>query len=511
MMRYCNALAWIRYRGTDIPVLPWVAIKHFVVAVCCVVALVAIVEWRLAVLAGEGRVTSDPWQREDARIGRMNAAKVKASPENPFWRSAGISPALTKASGKSRILVIGDSFVWGDGYVNANDIWWRQLERELHRRGYWDVEVVAAGFGGASTQKQLEWLRAGGLSRLGSPDLLVFGYVTNDPDVRDATGRPLIKQLGRDLPPGDWQVLDRTLGRVAPNLAGQLRQRLVAKAQAGSRDTYSYSDWELKLLEPPNIDAYRKVVRELKTFLDGTGKPSFVVTLPNHPGPDHFRVRHAPVAEIFRSADLRFHDLLDDFVREYPPGGEVLQWGINPANGHPGTVSTRFYARKTADILERDYPDLLGAKSPLPAGRRPRINDWMPPAADVREVRDGEWVLSYPAPNDEMLEMPLGRRHVVLAFEEPVPIDRLRLQGDALGGAEVFLASTDPVTGIERKDSVGLGHRTGQALAWDTKEVVGADRVNAIRIVADLTPEVRGVEGRRLGLSIESGANEVLP
>jgi hypothetical protein len=285
----------------------------------------------------------------------------------------------------------------------------------------------------------------------------------------------------------------------------------VAKAQAGSRDTYSYSDWELKLLEPPNIDAYRKVVRELKTFLDGTGKPSFVVTLPNHPGPDHFRVRHAPVAEIFRSADLRFHDLLDDFVREYPPGGEVLQWGINPANGHPGTVSTRFYARKTADILERDYPDLLGAKSPLPAGRRPRINDWMPPAADVREVRDGEWVLSYPAPNDEMLEMPLGRRHVVLAFEEPVPIDRLRLRGDALGGAEVFLASTDPVTGIERKDSVGLGHRTGQALAWDTKEVVGADRVNAIRIVADLTPEVRGVEGRRLGLSIESGANEVLP
>jgi hypothetical protein len=131
-MRYCNALAWIRYRGTDIPVLPWVAIKYFVVAVCCVVALVAIVEWRLAVLAGEGRVTSDPWQREDARIGRMNAAKVKASPENPFWRSAGISPALTKASGKSRILVIGDSFVWGDGYVNANDIWWRQLERELH-------------------------------------------------------------------------------------------------------------------------------------------------------------------------------------------------------------------------------------------------------------------------------------------------------------------------------------------------------------------------------------------
>ena len=386
-----------------------------------------------------------------------------------------------------------------------------RLRARVTSTGILNVEVGAAGFGGASTQKQLEWLRAGGLPRLGSPDLVVFGYVTNDPDVRDATGSPLIKQLGRDLPPRDWQVLDRTLGRVAPNLAGQLRQRLTAKAQAGSRDTYSYGDWELKLLEPPNIDAYREVVGELGTYMGGTGKPSFVVTLPNHPGPDHFRVRHAPVAEIFRSAGFRFHDILDDFVREYPPGGEVLQWGVNPANGHPGTVSTRFYARKTADILERDYRDLLGPKSPPPAGRRPRINDWMPPAADVREVRDGEWDLSYPAPNDEMLEMPLAKRHVVLAFEEPVPIERLRLRGDALGGAEVFLASTDPATGIERKEPVGLGHQTGQALAWDTREVSGADRVNAIRIVADLTPEARGAEGRRLGLSIESGANEVLP
>ena len=508
-MHYCSALAWIRHRGDDLPVLPWIALKYVAVAACCLAALVTIVEWRLSGLAEQGRVVSDPWQREDARIRRMNAGKVKAVPENPFWRSAAIAPAPTKASGKARILVIGDSFVWGDGYVNANDIWWRQLERELHRRGYWNVEVVAAGFNGLSTQDELVGLRSGGLARLGSPDLVVLGYVTNDPDVRDAKGRPLVKDIARDVP--QWRVLDRSIGRVAPTLANQLRQRLTAKWQASITDAYPYNEWELKLLEPPNIDAFRDVVAELGAFLRGTGKPSFVVTLPNFPSPDHFGPRHAPIGAIFRSAGLPFHDLLDAFVREYPPGGEVLQWGINPANGHPGTVSTRFYARQTADILERDYLALLGPKSPLPASRRPRINDWMPPAAQVRQVRDSEWELAYPSPSDEMLEMPFGKRHVVLAFEEPVPIEALRLAGDALVGAEIFLASIDPATGIERKEQTALGHRTGRALAWDTRKVQGAGRVNTIRIVAELAPEATRPENRRLRFSIDSGRNEVLP
>ena len=250
--------------------------------------------------------------------------------------------------------------------MNANDIWWRQLERELHRRGYWNVEVVAAGFPGASTQDELAWLRAGGLARLGSPDLVVLGYVTNDPDVRDANGTPMVKQIGRDIPLRQWRALDRSIGRVAPNLAGQLRQRLTAKWQASVRDAYPYDEWELKLLEPPNIDAYREVVGELGEFLRRTGRPFFVVTLPNCPSLDHFGPRFAPIGAIFRSAGLPFHDLLDAFVREYPPGGEVLQWGINPANGHPGTVSTRFYARQTADILERDYPSPAGREVAAP-------------------------------------------------------------------------------------------------------------------------------------------------
>ena len=242
----------------------------------------------------------------------------------PVLAFGGDLSGSTKASGKSRILVIGDSFVWGDGYVNANDIWWRQLERELHRRGYWDVEVVAAGFLGASTQDQLTWLRAGGLARLGSPDLVILGYVTNDPDIRDATGASMVLQIGRDIPLRQWRVLDRSIGRVTPNLAGQLKQRLTAKWQAGVRDAYPYGEWELKLLEPPNIDAYRDVVGELGAFLRGTGIPYFVVTLPNYPDPRSLRRALCPGSNDLSVRRLAFHRSARRLSSRVSPGGEVL-------------------------------------------------------------------------------------------------------------------------------------------------------------------------------------------
>jgi lysophospholipase L1-like esterase len=277
--------------------------------------------------------------------------------------------------GRRRILVLGDSFVWGDGYSNANDIWWRQLERELRQRGYGDVDVIAAGVNGASTQDQLRWLKTLGIDGLGSPDVIIFGYVTNDPDVRRADGSPYVKQLGDIASVPRWRFLDKTLGRVAPNLTAQLQQRRIAKVQSRIPDVYPYAEWERKLLEPPNLDAYRGVVHDLAATMRMIGVPYFFITLPNSPDRARFTERYAPIEPLFAAAAIPFHNILDDFVAAYPLGSEVLQWGINPANGHPGPVSTRFYARKAADILERQYPHLLGVKSPGPIAPVLAIND----------------------------------------------------------------------------------------------------------------------------------------
>jgi lysophospholipase L1-like esterase len=495
----------VKLGGAARPILPWIAVKYFAILLACVAVLIGVVEFRLSRLAQAGRVNSQDWQNENAAINRMNAAKIKADARDPVWRSEGM-PLPAAKDGKRRILVIGDSFVWGDGYANANDIWWRQLQRELRRRGYGNVEVVAAGLNGASAQDQLHWLRDLGLLERVVPDLVVLGYVTNDPDTQDQQGRYRVKQIGRDVKRPRWRGLDRTLGRVAPNLAAQFKQQLVRKWESRPRDAYPYAQWELKLLEPPNLDAYREVVMGLGEFMRQAQVPMFAVTLPNSPLKDHFEARHQPVVPVFAAAGLPFYDLLDDFLRAFPAKGEILQWGINPANGHPGRVSTRFYAVEVADILERDYLGRLGPKSgdqPV----QPNINDWMPPAARVRRIGGGDWELSYPEPGAAALTLPLGKPYVQLAFAEPVAIRSVSIAGAGLRESELHLATIDPATGVERKEPQALGSRSGPQAAWPTAGVPGADEVNALALAAQFDARFdsapNGAEARVLKLHID--------
>lgn len=506
---YCGALYWIRFGEKPQPILPWTAVKYFLVFLGCLIVLVGLVEFRLGTLAREGRVVTEDWQSEDAAINRMNKRKVKADRANPLWYSEGI-PLPGAKSGKRRLLVVGDSFVWGDGYSNVNTIWWRQLERELRHRGYHGVEVVAAGLNATSTQDHLHWLRDLNLIEKLEPDGVVLGYVTNDPDMKDAQGRFYVKQIGREVRIPRWRGVDRTLGRVAPILAAQLKQQLERKWESRLTDAYHYSEWELRLLEPPNIETYRRVVGELGEFIRSRHLPFLAVTLPNAPDREYFEPRHRPIGPIFAAAGLRFHDLLDDFVRAYPPDGEVLRWGINPANGHPGPVSTRFYAREVADILEREFPNLLGGKD-TPPSRVPAINDWMPPDAGVRRIEAGEWELDYPGPEDTAPRLPLAKPHVVLAFAEPVAVRRVTISGALLRESELYFSAVDPATGIEGKDNPSLGIGNGNSVGWSLEGAPGADRVNTLKLVAEFDPAAKDPKARRLNLKIEFDEDPVRP
>jgi lysophospholipase L1-like esterase len=502
--RYCSALFWIRTGSRGVPVLPWIAVRYFVVFFACVGALVAIVEFQLRIFATEGQVSSQEWRMEDESISRMNSAKIMSDTSDPVWRSVGI-PAPGEKGRKKRILVIGDSFVWGAGHTNANEIWWRQLERELRHRGYFDVEVVAAGLSGASTQHQLGWLRDLGLLDKLRPDLVVMGYVTNDPDTVRGDGKTLsrVMQFGVDVPLPTWPRLDDTLGLVAPHLTNQIKEALTARWKSRRPDVYSYREWELKLLEPPNIDAYRTVVGELGRLVKTGGTPLFVVTLPNFPSTDYFEPRYRPVAPIFTAAGLPFYDLLGDFVREYSEIGDLLRWGVNPANGHPGPVGTRFYARKVTDILERDFPLTLGGRDQVQDPTAPAINDWMPPEAGVRKVGIGEWELDYPEPGKRTPMAPLGKPHVSVAFADPVAIRHISVSGEALVSAQLHLTAIDAATGVEQKRTVDLGGRNGSPAQWALGGAAGAAAVSTLKLVAAFDSAVSERRPRTLRLNIE--------
>lgn len=79
-------------------------------------------------------------------------------------------------SAAARVLVLGDSFTFGDGNAEP-DTWLRVMERALHERGQ-AVDVVNAGVEGYDTRAELLYLEE--LLPEVRPRVVVLGFLAND-------------------------------------------------------------------------------------------------------------------------------------------------------------------------------------------------------------------------------------------------------------------------------------------------------------------------------------------
>ncbi len=93
------------------------------------------------------------------------------------WRD--VEHALAPPPGAFRILVLGDSFMYGNG-VNLEEVFSRRLEAAAHAAGYPQVEVINLGVSGYGTLQQYLLLVEEGLRY--DPDLVLLAfYAENDP------------------------------------------------------------------------------------------------------------------------------------------------------------------------------------------------------------------------------------------------------------------------------------------------------------------------------------------
>ena len=255
------------------------SLGYFVSSLAIIAAAVfALDRWIIPALENSGQLESYLWTDENHRLNHFTYLKNDARKSDPVWRSTAL-PVTPEHPGKKRILVVGDSFVWGDVSANINTLWWRQLQTELTKRGYRDVEVIAAGLNGASTHEETGWL----VSTLPKykPDLVVIGYVTNDPDEKTKEGKPFVRMLNKEIVDDD-PILAK-LNSVLPNLTGQLRQlrKLSMQAQMSAETgALEYADWELAILKGDSFEAYKKTVQSLADVLKSAKTPGFVITLP---------------------------------------------------------------------------------------------------------------------------------------------------------------------------------------------------------------------------------------
>jgi hypothetical protein len=508
----CRALTHIRVNKIECPVVPVAAVIGLVILIMMIIAGLTLSEWFIRSKGGAGAMKHKPspaWERENAIINENNRGKIQTA---DFWHSRA-HPYRPKSKSK-RILVMGDSFVWGDGNANMNEIWWRQLQWELNRRGYWDLDVIGSGSYGGSTEGEFHALRDLNLIEKSGADVVIVGYVTNDPIMTSNRIRQLSGQARATLS-AEYRstLIDRLISPLFPVTGEILQDRIVNKKfyrkRAGPDVAFPYGIWELKLLQDKNLQLYRQLLADFGKFMRSKDLPFFVMTLPNTPLKKQYSIRYKPLGPLFKEAGIPFHNILEDFLKKYPGVIDARPWYVNPANGHPGPSSTYFYAQRAADTLEEDYSEALGDRSPAPANLEPHINDWVPYNLSVNHVRDGQWTIRFPTNQMMPLYMPLEKPHVMLSFKYPVSATRITIMGDTLKGADVHVEAIDGVKGYNTGKLHHLGAQTGETFSWDIRDRPFSRQITALRIVPSLSSQVPTDGHMGFKLSMDGAAVEM--
>ncbi len=500
-----RSLFVIRFGRREWHVLPSVAVRGAVVSLSIVVAALFVLD-RLALpmLERRGLTAGANWQRHNALVVAEHRAKDTSAPVDPAlpiatrfgvrsWQGHPVERRTERRteSDPLRILVMGDSFVWGSPYLTLNHMWWRQLEMELVARGY-NAEVIAAGQSGASTRDQLAVAKR--VIPEYRPDLIIWGYVTNDAD------EGLVRQISQSQQslPGFNRIKDAA-ARVWPRLVGKfdaLRAHKLAKSFTGPKYGYEYGEWELKLVEASNLAAYQETVRGVNELMSQHQLPGFMLTLPSHPSTKHFAPRLDPVIPVWRNAGVPTFNVLPAFVARYgevaDSGADSITWGINPADGHPGPRACRFLAVQAADILVNDFADVTD--TPREVSREPKIeiNDWLPYASDdarprsvFRESNANQVHVRMAYPDEARCPtMPLDVATPLIALKTPVALEQIKLTGPLLESAQIWVSYLDEKERYDDGQWQDCGLLRGANVEWTLSNRVPMRPVSVIRFRA---------------------------
>jgi|GEM_PF-2047006 len=398
-------------------------------------------------------------------------------------RTATIPATKERIPHRRRILVIGDSFAWGDGYSNINNVWWSQLERELRRRGHDRVEVIGAGACGASTRDQIA--RADGLVETYDPDLVIWGFCHNDPDEKIVEHSDITQ--GTIVSADPWMIRFGNLveNKVFPLASWELQQKRRKRIIRGANHWNGYLEWLDKIYDPEGASwaSYLETLTEVGEHMErisnprkrvvwvddgealnasgepsGTrteeikpGIPSFFLFIAGEPRGFDGSVDKRPAKQVLLTTEMDrlgiahvdSQPLLDARYSGLAP----IEFWVNAANGHSSVLGTSCWAVVAADYLAEHHADLLGEPTP-PSSRKLRhlVNDWLPANMTVERhlgartldlILDGSPEL-YPT-------LPFGQSHIRLHLTDATSLSAIRLSSPWLEKAEVWVRAQIPV------------------------------------------------------------------
>lgn len=263
------------------------------------------------------------------------------------------------AAGVVRMVMLGDSFVYGD-FVNDGETLPAQLERSLRER-CGAVEVINAGLPGATINAYREVAQR---ARALQPDLFIVAFTEND--VSDLAAESMWSQLARNRAAKSsfpFGILYPVLRRSALwNLAMQVRGRIRTLA---ARDAEPPSGAEAATGVRPDSalrSRYANELQQLVTEARAAEVPLIFVSFPAH-----FTVSGEWTSEQIDWADSVARATGIPVLETLPvlrqTGLPMTELFLLPHDGHP---SAKGYAVAAAEVAAglRDHPTLQSKCSP---------------------------------------------------------------------------------------------------------------------------------------------------
>lgn len=240
-------------------------------------------------------------------------------------------------AGKTKVMVVGDSFVAGSGIANPDDRFANQLGRLLGD----DYAVMVVASPGWDTIDEIKAI----VDYPYRPDILVLSYYINDIEgtayERDAH-RPQI----RTDPPAWLQPL--VSNSYAFNF---LYWRLVRLGPQEWARIY-WEEWLKKISADPDIRWQHQ--QELLTIINAAASeqvPLFVVVFPNLAAMEESRAMTQPVIDLFRTHNVPVLD-----VGQLLAGRDPADITVNGVDAHPNEAVHREVAEALYQMIQQDCP-----------------------------------------------------------------------------------------------------------------------------------------------------------
>jgi len=248
--------------------------------------------------------------------------------------------SLDKPKGTYRILVLGDSIVYGQ-MVDYDKIFSVVLEQRLSQLGRLPVEVISMGHMGWNTAEQLQAFAEKGVKF--DPDLVIVGFVLNDPQIKDNPVGDELQDPERPILP--FLTVDKWLNQKS-KLYSFVRFRYNRFLEKAGRKG-DYTVWQRNLYQPDarNFKAFTAALAQIKELAMKQGSPVLLVSLNFYP---NWEKESALVFQTAQGLGIPVLDPLPLFANFTLP---ELQ--VSPSDGHPNAKAHAIFAQAiTDDILE---------------------------------------------------------------------------------------------------------------------------------------------------------------